>query len=57
MDYMVQDDALIEKVDDIGKQLLNGIKGPDGRFIPGGDHSPLTNWCKQHNVQYQPVDF
>jgi ectoine hydroxylase-related dioxygenase (phytanoyl-CoA dioxygenase family) len=57
MDYMVQPDALIAKVDDIGKQLLNGLRGPDGRFVPGGIHKPLEEWCKQHDVTYQPVDF
>ena len=57
MDYMVQPAELIGKVDDIGKQLLNGLRDPGGRFVPGGLHTPLVEWCKRHGVEYQPVRF
>jgi ectoine hydroxylase-related dioxygenase (phytanoyl-CoA dioxygenase family) len=54
MDYLVQPDWLLEKVDDIGKQLLGGLKGPEGRFVPGCVTWPLKEWCRQHGVVYRP---
>jgi len=57
MDYAVQPEWLVEKCDDIGKQLLNGLKDKDGRFVPGGIHTPLTEWCQEHGVEYRPVEF
>lgn len=54
MDYLIQPDELLAKVDDIGKQLLGGLKGPEGRFIPGGITRPLKDWCAVHGVVYQP---
>jgi len=54
MDYLVQSPELPEKVDDIGKQLLGGLKDPKGNFVPGGLHHPLTEWCKEHGVKYTP---
>lgn len=54
MDYLVQSEELVEKVDDIGKQLLGGLKGPEGRFVPGGVVWPLKEWCKEHGVVYTP---
>jgi ectoine hydroxylase-related dioxygenase (phytanoyl-CoA dioxygenase family) len=41
---------LIGKVDDIGKQLLDGLKDAQGRFIPGGINKPLMDWAKQHQA-------
>jgi ectoine hydroxylase-related dioxygenase (phytanoyl-CoA dioxygenase family) len=57
MDYRTQSDELLDKVDDIGKQLLGGLKDKDGRFIPGTITKPLKDWCKTNNVVYQPVGF
>jgi len=54
MDYLIQSDELLDKVDDIGKQLLGGMKGPEGRFVPGCVTWPLKEWCKQHGVVYRP---
>jgi ectoine hydroxylase-related dioxygenase (phytanoyl-CoA dioxygenase family) len=56
MDYLLQPDELLEKVDDIGKQLLGGLKGPEGRFVPGGVVWPLREWCAKHNVVHRPPD-
>jgi ectoine hydroxylase-related dioxygenase (phytanoyl-CoA dioxygenase family) len=41
---------LIVKVDDIGKQLLDGLQDELGRYIPGGINEPLMDWCEQHGV-------
>lgn len=57
MDYAVQSEELLDKCDPIQKQLLNGLKDKDGRFVPGGIHTPLTEWCQTHNVHYEPVRF
>lgn len=57
MDYMVQPQKLIDQCDPIGQQLLNGLKDPEGRFVPGGIHTPLIGWCNQYGVEYAPVDF
>ena len=57
MDYVVQDDALLEGLDDIGKQLLGGLKDPEGRFIPGGVMKPLMDWAKKHGVDYRPFAY
>jgi hypothetical protein len=57
MDYMVQPQELIDKCDPIGQQLLNGLKDAEGRFVPGGIHTPLIEWCDQYGVEYQPVNF
>jgi len=54
MDYLVQSEEVLEKVDDLGKQLLGGLKGPDGRFVPGGVVWPLKEWCARHGVEYRP---
>lgn len=53
MDYLVQPEELLEKLDDIGKQLLGGLRGPEGRFVPGGVTRPLHDWCKEHGVLYR----
>lgn len=55
MDYLIQPASLVEKADLIGKQLLCGLRDPEGRFIAGGGCEPLTAWCQQHGVQYEPV--
>jgi len=55
MDYLIQSRTLIEKVDRIGKQLLGANEDPEGRFIPGGDHEPLIEWCTRNNVKYEPM--
>ncbi len=54
MDYLIQPDDLLDKVDDIGQQLLGGLKDPQGRFVPGGITRPLKDWCARHGVVYQP---
>lgn len=51
MDFMTQPQALIDKVDDIGKQMLDGLQAPGGRFVPGGINDPLKNWLAQHGVK------
>jgi len=57
MDYTTMPDELLEKCDPIQKQLLNGLKDKDGRFVPGGIHTPLIEWCQENGVEYQPVNF
>lgn len=52
-DYVTQPDEVLEKVDDIGKQLLGGLKDPDGRFIPGGISDPLIRWAEEHGVSFR----
>jgi hypothetical protein len=56
-DCLMQPQELIDKCEPIGQQLLNGLKDADGRFVPGGIHTPLIDWCQQHGVEYQPVGF
>ncbi|HTL52121.1 MAG TPA: phytanoyl-CoA dioxygenase family protein [Planctomycetota bacterium] len=51
MDFMVQPLELIEKVDEIGKQLLDGLKAPGGKFVPGGINEPLKQWMDQHGLK------
>ncbi len=51
-DYVTQSPQLLDKTDDIGKQLLGGLKDPDGRFVPGGIATPLRAWCKANGVHY-----
>jgi ectoine hydroxylase-related dioxygenase (phytanoyl-CoA dioxygenase family) len=56
-DYDKQSPELTDKVTDpIGQQLLGALKGPEGRFVPGGISTPLREWCKQHGVTYTPAD-
>lgn len=43
-DYVTQPDWLLEKTDDIGKQLLGGLTDAEGRFVSGGINTPLTTW-------------
>lgn len=57
MDYFQQSEELLDKTDDIGKQLLGGLKDAQGRFIPGAITKPLKDWCRENNVAYQPVGF
>ena len=52
-DYAIQPDELLEKVDDVGKQLLKGLKDPDGRYISGGISDPLIRWCEEHGVSFR----
>lgn len=52
MDYLTQPPELVEKVDEIGKQLLCATADPLGRFIPGGGAEPLIRWCEQHKIHY-----
>lgn len=47
-DYAQQPAELVDKVDDIGKQLLGALRGPDGNFVPGGISAPLEQWYKQY---------
>jgi ectoine hydroxylase-related dioxygenase (phytanoyl-CoA dioxygenase family) len=49
-DYVTQPDGLLESVDDIGKQLLKGLKDPQGRYISGGISEPLAKWVNEHDV-------
>ena len=44
------DAALLEKLDDIGRQLLDAEAGTDGRSAPNGIHWPLVEWAEHHNV-------
>ena len=44
------DAALLEKLDDIGRQLLDAEEGTDGRAAPNGIHWPLVEWAEQHGV-------
>ena len=44
------DAALLEKLDDIGRQLLDAGEGTDGRAAPNGIQWPLVEWAKQHGV-------
>jgi len=55
MDYLIQPRELVEKCDAIGQQLLGGLHDPEGRFVVGGGSEPLTEWCSQHGVVYEPV--
>jgi ectoine hydroxylase-related dioxygenase (phytanoyl-CoA dioxygenase family) len=57
MDYRIQSEEVLDKTDDIGKQLLGGLKDVEGRFVPGAITKPLKDWCKAHDVVYYPVDF
>jgi ectoine hydroxylase-related dioxygenase (phytanoyl-CoA dioxygenase family) len=50
LDGTAYPDELIDKVDDVGKQLLDGLKDPQGRFIPGGINKPLMDWAREHGV-------
>ena len=54
MDYIQQPKELLDKVDDIGRQLLGATEDPQGRFIPGGGSEPLIAWCRKHGVTYAP---
>jgi ectoine hydroxylase-related dioxygenase (phytanoyl-CoA dioxygenase family) len=49
-DFLVQPPEFIEKLDPIGQQFIDGLKDPDGHFIPGGLSTPLREWCKVHRV-------
>lgn len=51
-DYIAQSPQLLAQTDDIGRQLLGGLKDPEGRFVPGGIATPLREWCKANGVQY-----
>jgi ectoine hydroxylase-related dioxygenase (phytanoyl-CoA dioxygenase family) len=44
------DEALLEKLDDIGRQLLGGQESVDGRIDPNGLHWPLKEWAEQHGL-------
>ncbi|MES2462524.1 MAG: phytanoyl-CoA dioxygenase family protein [Armatimonadota bacterium] len=57
LDYTEQPSHVVERVDDIGKQLLNGLRDPEGRFIPGGNNAPLREWCRQHSITYTAYDY
>ena len=41
---------LLEKLDDIGRQLLDAAEGTDGRSAPNGIHWPLVEWAEHHNA-------
>lgn len=59
VDYSQQPQSLIEKCNDIQKQLL-GAK-PDrnhkGQIVMGLGAQPLRQWCTKHNIIYEPVSF
>ena len=44
------DAALLEKLDDAGRQLLDAGEGTDGRSAPNGIHWPLVEWAEHHGV-------
>ena len=44
------DAALLDKLDDVGRQLLDAEEGTDGRSAPNGIHWPLVEWAEHHNV-------
>ena len=47
----LQPDAeLLEKLDDVGRQLLDASEGTDGRAAPNGIHWPLAEWAERHGV-------
>ncbi len=49
-DYMTQPDALLEKVDDIGKQLLGGLSFESETFDLFYANEPLRKWAEFHGV-------
>jgi ectoine hydroxylase len=49
-DYLQQSQRLLDAVDDIGKQLLGGLKDSQGRFVPGGINKPLLDWWNVHQL-------
>ena len=44
------DVVLLEKLDDVGRQLLDAGEGTDGRSAPNGIHWPLVEWAEHHGV-------
>jgi hypothetical protein len=56
MDYVVQSEALLGKVDEIGRQLLGATKDAQGRFAFSGLDKPLRDWCAKHGVTYRPPE-
>jgi ectoine hydroxylase-related dioxygenase (phytanoyl-CoA dioxygenase family) len=49
-DYLQQPQRLLDQVDDIGKQLLGGLKDAQGRFVSGGVNEPLKRWWKANGL-------
>ena len=49
-DFVVQPPELIEKLDPIGQQLLDGLRDPRGHFVPGGISAPLRDWWKANGL-------
>lgn len=56
-DYTEPSSHVIEHVDAIRKQLLNGLRDPQECFIPGGNNVLLRGWCKQHGIKYAVHDY
>ena len=49
-DKLQPDAALLAKLDDVGRQLLDAGEGTDGRSAPNGIHWPLVEWAEHHGV-------
>lgn len=52
MDYKVQSEALVSKVDAIGRQLLGAPSDPSGRFTYDGTRGPIVDWARKNGVAY-----
>lgn len=55
MDYVAQPPELVEKVDDIGRQLLGAPpRDSDGKFTGHMLKTPLREWFEFHGLTYTP---
>jgi len=52
MDYKVQSEHLLSKVDAIGRQLLGAPADSSGRFTYDGTRGPIVDWARKNGVVY-----
>ncbi|MCZ6677290.1 MAG: phytanoyl-CoA dioxygenase family protein [Candidatus Poribacteria bacterium] len=52
-DTLQPDEQLLEKLDDIGRQLLGAQHDTTGRYAINGVDWPLVDWAEQHGLGWQ----
>ena len=50
MDYRNQETALLDKLDPVGRYLVGEPFQKTEEYRPGGDESPLADWCERHGA-------
>ena len=50
MDYRNQEPTLLDKLDLVGRYLVGEPFQKTVEYRPGGDESPLADWCERHGA-------